>query len=188
MRKMDRKACPLCFTALNLQQINFNEAVYFCMNLKCPYPYGYDSIIVQRKLKDNKKVVKTQPVPQNKNVIDNWMDDLSTTAVDQAEKITEKKEPCPIVSRRVPIIVKATDKPSYGIPAGSLDDKSKKDTIEDQCVMDFLDDIELLNDDYINGKSDSHGSGVSVDNNKTVPFLSIDTDIDDLLEFVSALS
>lgn len=185
---MEKKTCPLCFTALKLQQINFDEAVYFCMDLKCSYPHGYDCIIVQRKLTD-KKSVETKPVPQKKTGLDNWIDDLSNSAVDRGEKPTGKKEPCPTVPRRVPIIVKATDKPSSGVPAGSVINNEtvpKTEAVQDKSTN-WLDDFDLL-DDCFNVKSDSHESGITVDNSKTVPSSSVDSDLDDWLDFVSSLN
>lgn len=48
--------CPVCGTNLELKQINFTNAVFICMDLKCPYPVGTECIQVKRNYQDINRI------------------------------------------------------------------------------------------------------------------------------------
>lgn len=63
--------CPLCGSNLELKQINFTNAVFICMDLKCPYPVGTECILVERNYQDINRTypkhgkIEVSRTPQN---------------------------------------------------------------------------------------------------------------------------
>lgn len=68
MTREEPALCPRCGKKLEWKQLNFNEAVEICIDLKCPFPAGAKCRVRSRPLKD------IQKVPEPSSNIDELLD------------------------------------------------------------------------------------------------------------------
>ncbi|CAH0564325.1 unnamed protein product [Brassicogethes aeneus] len=85
---LQENVCPICQKLLELKQINLTTAVYLCVDLKCPYPVGYDCIEIERNILEIFKVSKK----------------------DKNEKITVNKEALNSSTESVKVDISCSDK------------------------------------------------------------------------------
>ncbi|KAG5899757.1 hypothetical protein JTB14_006094 [Gonioctena quinquepunctata] len=65
---MESMVCPLCGKPLEIKQISFTNAIYLCVDLKCPYPVNQQCFVVERQL-DEKNNFISGPSPEKPKTV-----------------------------------------------------------------------------------------------------------------------